>query len=232
VRLSDAQIELYSRQIILREIGGSGQRKLLAGRCLVVGRGAAAELALSYLVGAGVGTIDLVACGDDVPAALPLASLARRGPDSVVRCIAGSQSPATLDGYDVVLIFRDAAEDGGDGELQLARPRVGLISVRTAGDGSILVLLVPNAAGCSGCVAAAGSAGVASGDGGRTADVVGLAAAGGLAALACCRWLAEIACDPEARVLRLAHGSALWVEGAIERRTPCPRGCPVRAEPL
>src|SRR5205823_5334087 len=103
-------VELYSRQIILREVGGIGQRKLLAARCLVYGSGAAAEMALSYLVGAGIGAIDLM-LADPVPRALPLAALDTRGPDTTLRTIAGGAA-ATLDQLDVALIFR-----GCDSEL-------------------------------------------------------------------------------------------------------------------
>jgi len=56
-RLSDEQVERYSRQIILAEIGPVGQARLLAARVAIVGQGAAAERALAYLAAAGVGTI-------------------------------------------------------------------------------------------------------------------------------------------------------------------------------
>ena len=36
---SEEQIERYSRHIILPEVGGTGQRKLLAARVLIVGAG-------------------------------------------------------------------------------------------------------------------------------------------------------------------------------------------------
>ena len=48
--LSNAQIERFSRQVLLPEVGGRGQERLLAARVRVVGTGTAAELA-SLLVG-------------------------------------------------------------------------------------------------------------------------------------------------------------------------------------
>jgi adenylyltransferase/sulfurtransferase len=57
--LSDAQIERYSRQIILPGIGGRGQEKLLASKVGIVGDGIVARTASLYLAGAGVGTIVL-----------------------------------------------------------------------------------------------------------------------------------------------------------------------------
>jgi len=55
--LTDAQIDRYSRQIIVPRIGGRGQERLLAARMLLLGDARDIEAPLEYLVGAGVGTI-------------------------------------------------------------------------------------------------------------------------------------------------------------------------------
>jgi len=55
--LSDAQIERYSRQIIVAEIGAAGQERLLSTACAVLGRSALAATAARYLAGAGVGRV-------------------------------------------------------------------------------------------------------------------------------------------------------------------------------
>jgi adenylyltransferase/sulfurtransferase len=57
--LTEAQIERYSRQIILPEVGGMGQEKLLRGRVRLRGPGAFARWAALYLGAAGVGEIVL-----------------------------------------------------------------------------------------------------------------------------------------------------------------------------
>ncbi|WP_166416988.1 HesA/MoeB/ThiF family protein [Cochlodiniinecator piscidefendens] len=63
-KLSDAEVERYARHIILREIGGAGQKRLKLSRVLVVGAGGLGSPALMYLAAAGVGTIGVV--DDDV----------------------------------------------------------------------------------------------------------------------------------------------------------------------
>lgn len=59
------QIERYSRNILLREVGGKGQRRLLQSKVLVIGAGGLGAPAALYLAAAGVGTIG-IADGDDV----------------------------------------------------------------------------------------------------------------------------------------------------------------------
>jgi molybdopterin/thiamine biosynthesis adenylyltransferase len=62
--LSDEQIERYSRHIILKEIGGKGQQKLLNGRVLIIGAGGLGAPIALYLAAAGVGTIGIVDADD------------------------------------------------------------------------------------------------------------------------------------------------------------------------
>lgn len=61
---SAAELERYARHIVLREIGGTGQKKLKAARVLVIGAGGLGAPALQYLAAAGVGTIGVI--DDDV----------------------------------------------------------------------------------------------------------------------------------------------------------------------
>jgi len=60
MNLSEAQIERYSRHIILSEVGGAGQEKLLAGKVLLVGAGGLGSPAGLYMAAAGVGTIGVI----------------------------------------------------------------------------------------------------------------------------------------------------------------------------
>ena len=58
--LSREQIDLYSRQIILQEIGIEGQKKLLNAKVLMIGAGGLGSSAGLYLASSGVGTIGIV----------------------------------------------------------------------------------------------------------------------------------------------------------------------------
>ena len=63
--LTEEQIERYSRHIMLKEVGGKGQQKLLDGRVLIIGAGGLGSPIALYLAAAGVGTIG-IADADDV----------------------------------------------------------------------------------------------------------------------------------------------------------------------
>lgn len=61
---TEDEIRRYSRHILLREVGGTGQAKLKAARVLVIGAGGLGSPLMLYLAAAGVGTIGVV--DDDV----------------------------------------------------------------------------------------------------------------------------------------------------------------------
>ena len=57
MQLSDLQIQRYSRQLLLKQIGLKGQQKLLSSKVLVIGAGGLGSPVLFYLAAAGIGTI-------------------------------------------------------------------------------------------------------------------------------------------------------------------------------
>lgn len=84
--LTEPQIQRYARQILLREVGGRGQSKLLALAVQVTGQGAALDVAAEYLAAGGARLAGVsgpgqfrqgAALGDFAPdAALPDAEVA------------------------------------------------------------------------------------------------------------------------------------------------------------
>ncbi|MDX8347060.1 HesA/MoeB/ThiF family protein [Cognatiyoonia sp. IB215446] len=61
---SETELDRYARHIVLREIGGPGQKALRNAKVLAVGAGGLGAPALQYLAAAGVGTIGVI--DDDV----------------------------------------------------------------------------------------------------------------------------------------------------------------------
>jgi adenylyltransferase/sulfurtransferase len=130
VSLTDAQVERYSRQLILDGVGEAGQARLSAARVLVVGAGALGSPVLLYLAAAGVGRLAIID-GDEVELsnlsrqplhreadlgsgkAVSAAAAARAinsevNIDAVARRLAPQEAAAAVAGYDVVC---DATDD-------------------------------------------------------------------------------------------------------------------------
>lgn len=58
--LGDGQLDRYARHIVLKEIGGEGQRKLLSSTVVLIGAGGIGSPALQYLAAAGVGRLRVI----------------------------------------------------------------------------------------------------------------------------------------------------------------------------
>jgi hypothetical protein len=88
MRLSEAQQERYARHLLLDELGGEGQERLLSSCVRVRGTGRAARWAARYLAASGVGTLML----DDAAAVEECRELS---PD--VRILSSLDLPPDLD---------------------------------------------------------------------------------------------------------------------------------------
>jgi len=58
--MTEVQIQRYARHIVLAEIGGVGQARLIAAKVLVIGAGGLGAPLLQYLAAAGVGTLGVI----------------------------------------------------------------------------------------------------------------------------------------------------------------------------
>ena len=142
--LTDLQLDRYARHIVLREVGGEGQNKLLAAHMTVIGAGGIGSPVIQYLAAAGVGRLTIIdddvvslsnlhrqtlfATADvDKPKAERAAAVAAAlNPDVNARAvrerIAPDNAAALLDGTDIVI-------DGSDNfatRLAVADACVGL----------------------------------------------------------------------------------------------------------
>jgi adenylyltransferase/sulfurtransferase len=73
MELRDDQLDRYARHIVLREIGGAGQQKLLRATVAVIGAGGIGSPAIQYLAAGGVGRLRVI--DDDL---VSLANLQRQ----------------------------------------------------------------------------------------------------------------------------------------------------------
>ena len=58
--MNDDQLERYARHIILKEMGGTGQRRLLGSHVALIGAGGIGAPAIQYLAAAGVGRLVII----------------------------------------------------------------------------------------------------------------------------------------------------------------------------
>lgn len=133
---SDKELERYSRQIILREVGGLGQIKLKGSSVLIIGSGGLGVPAATQLVGAGVGTVTIVDADTVDISNLPRQTLYRTSdigaPKADVAakhlsalnpdvCITAVPERATADTLPGLLSGQDLVLDGSDNfETRLA----------------------------------------------------------------------------------------------------------------
>ena len=126
---SEDQIARYGRHILLPEVGGVGQAKLLKAKVLVVGAGGLGSPVVLYLAAAGVGSIGIV--DDDVvdlsnlqrQVLHTMASVGSPKVQSAQRTVAGLNDDVTIVPYPVrlgadniqsILADWDIVADGSD----------------------------------------------------------------------------------------------------------------------
>ena len=139
--LNAAQIERYSRQIVVPRMGGRAQERLFGARLVIAGDAHDVEPALLYLVGSGVGRIEL-AVGKDAYRANELASATTElNPDVTVTAL--SDRPDSLTQL-VLAVIGSPASLATVGALVAGFPRTAWVAARTDLPPRIAVLPSPS----------------------------------------------------------------------------------------
>ena len=127
--LTDEQLDRYARHIVLKEVGGEGQRQLLAAEIVLIGAGGIGSSAIQYLAAAGVGLLTII--DDDrvelsnlqrqvlygtADIGLPKARRAKRAVEALNPDVAVDHSPRRIDASNVERFLRGASLviDGSD----------------------------------------------------------------------------------------------------------------------
>lgn len=123
--LSDAQIDRYSRQIVLPQIGGTGQQRLLESSVALAGDTALAQQAALYLAGAGVGSLllhggarhlraALVDLNPDIRVVEPGDIFGNAAVDLQVACDVSIADVDRANASGTALVVGQAGSDGGE----------------------------------------------------------------------------------------------------------------------
>jgi hypothetical protein len=139
--LTDAQIDRYSRQIIVPHVGGRGQERVIGARIIVAGDAPDIEAPLAYLVGAGVGTIAVRVSSDKDGFTENIAAARELNADVSVTIADESEGRVDLA---LLIIGSEAARNVAD-EIASDRDVRALVIARLDAPGKIVV--IPDAHG-------------------------------------------------------------------------------------
>jgi hypothetical protein len=143
--LTSRQIERYSRQIITPGFGGAAQERLLAAHVIATGNLDDLDPVLPYLIGAGVGHIDLDTEADSAT----IASLQERFKDlnSDVELVAADQTSRRCDL--LLAIVRESAMAERMRDLAAAHSSAAIVYARL--DATAMIAVIPSRPPCMLC---------------------------------------------------------------------------------
>jgi adenylyltransferase/sulfurtransferase len=241
--LSEAELERYSRQLVLPEWSGAAQERLREATAIVVGAGALGSPVLMYLAAAGVGHLGVVD-----PDAVELSNLHRQPlhftPDlglpkagnAVVKLTALNpevqvdQYPARLDaanaeaivmGADVVVDCSDSFETRYVVNDACCAQGVPLVEAGVLGFGGLVMSIRPGESACYRCAFATQPASAPSC---REAGVLGAMAGviGSIQALEALKLLSGVGEPLTDAILQVDGSDMAFLRVATERRPDCP----------
>jgi molybdopterin/thiamine biosynthesis adenylyltransferase len=241
--LSDAEIERYSRQLVLPEWGAAAQLALAEASVLVIGAGALGSPVALYLAGAGTGRIGIV--DDD---AVELSNLHRQllhftpdlgaakaesaaaklrflNPDVIVEPyrmrVDDRNAAAVIEGQDLVVDCSDSFETRYAVNAACCAARVPLVEAGVLGMAGLVMSIKPGRTACYRCAFPAPPA-----DAPRCADagVLGPAAGviGSLQALEAMKLLTGVAPAIADGFLQVDLATAEFLRVNASRRPDCP----------
>jgi hypothetical protein len=138
--LSDSQVERYSRQIILPEVGGRGQERLLSATVSVIAEGALANLVVTYLSRAGIGKLR-VSGNADVP-------LIATSPDCLMEIANPQDNSQSLPDVQVCIAMPEHS-----GHMPLLNAAIPLVGAAASHSSAATVLHIPTKGNaCRNCI--------------------------------------------------------------------------------
>lgn len=136
--MREDQIQRYARHVLLREVGGVGQERMLRARVLL-GGGAGLEVAATYLTAAGVGTLRVLGSVD-------IERLRALNPDVNVGRFEGADEP-----FDAVATLFDDAHALAASDVAVANRTPLVLVLSAANDAFRLGWARAGVEGCARC---------------------------------------------------------------------------------
>jgi len=219
--LTETQIERYSRQLILPEIGGRGQERLLASRVLIVGDGDVARTAALYLAAAGVGRLGT--------AAAVVRTLNDLNPDCRTTVLAVGEASEVdtnaLPSYDLVLDSAPPMDTAFTLSTACRTLGINVVLVRGCASGGWITTLTGPDAPCGACLAAQLETQTSPTDAVLPLTVATAQVLGSLAAMEAIKVVLGIGTSLVGRLLRYDATAATADETMLSRLPGC-TGCP------
>jgi len=219
--LTEQQIERYSRQIVLPQLGGRGQERLLSAAIAVVGHGPTSTAAATYLAAAGIGNLMIAepSLRSDVEGLNPDCRVS-----PLPSPLTGSAAADVARSCRVVLANNLAHDVGAVLAAACVAERTPLVWGESVGSAGLIAVFAPRhgASPCYACVAAHASALLGTGDTGHPLAEATAAFIGTLQATEAIKSLLGLEACPAGRVLTYDALAGSLGDVTVAQRPDCP----------